>query len=75
MRPIVKSRLTKDGISITLHTEFRYEPLSFGGIGLFDPILIQGVGRIFFITKHFWKPTQSCPLLCDNLSTLQLEAD
>ena len=74
MRPIVKFGLTKAGISSNLHTAVRYGPQSIGGIGLFEPFMIQGSGRMAFLIKHCWKPTPSSPFLCANLSTLQLEA-
>ena len=74
MWPIVKFGLAKDGISSTLHTVVRYGPWSLGGIGLFDPFVIQGVGQISFLIEHYWKSTPSSPILWANLSTLQLEA-
>ena len=72
MWSIVKFGLTKAGISNTLHTVI-YGSWSLWGIGLFDPFFIQGSGQIDSLIKHFWKLTPSSPLLCANLSTLQLE--
>ena len=74
MQSIVQFGLTKAGISSTLHTAVRYGNSSLGGIGLFDPFIIQGTGRITFLIKHYWKSNTSSPLLRDNLDTLQLEA-
>ena len=44
MRHIVTFGLTKDGISITLHTTVIYGPWYLEGIGTFDPFLIQVAG-------------------------------
>ena len=74
MQPIVKIGLTKGGISCILHTELRYGPRSLGCIGLSDPFMIQGTGRIVFLIKQYWNSTTSRPLLWSNLSTIQLEA-
>ena len=74
MQPNVKFGLTNAVISSTLHTAVRHGPCSLGGIGLFDPFVIQGTGRIGFIIKHHWNSTPSIPLLRYNLSNLQLEA-
>ena len=74
MRPIVKCGLTKAGIISDLHTDVRYRPCSLGGIELLDPIFIQGYGQIDVLIEHFWKLTLSIPLLCTNLSNLQLKA-
>ena len=46
MQLIVKFLITKDGIRSTLHTAVRYGIISLGGVGIFDPIIIQGVGKI-----------------------------
>ena len=73
MRPILKFGLTKAGISSTLHIEFIHGPLSLEVIGLFDPFTTQGAFQIAFLIFFFWKPTTSSPLICVNLSTLQLE--
>ena len=72
MQPIVTFEITKADINITLHTAVRYGPHSLGGIGIFDPFLIQITSRISFLIKHYWKSTPSIPLLWDNMSTLQL---
>ena len=74
MQHIVKFRLTKDVISSTIYKSVRYCPRSLSGIIIFDPIFIQGEGRIAFLIKHLWKNTPSIPLIGDKLSTLQLEA-
>ena len=74
MQHIVKFGLTKAGISSTLHTAVRYGPWSLGGVGLFDPFMIQGTDIIAFLIEHYWDSTPSSPLLWSNLSTLQLEA-
>ena len=74
MQTIVKFRLTKAGISSTIHTAVRYGPWYLGGILLYDPFMIQGTVPIAFLDKHFWKMAPSSPLLCANLSTLQFEA-
>ena len=52
MRPIVKLGLTKDSVSSNLHTEGIYGTQYLGGIGLFEPFVIQGAGRISFLIKH-----------------------
>ena len=74
MQPIVKFGLTKAGIISTIHTAVMYGTCSLGGIVLFNPIMIQVAGQIAFIIENCWKPTPSCTLLLDDLSTLQLEA-
>ena len=75
MQHIVKLGLTKAGKSNTLHTTVKKGHHSLVGIGLFDPILIQGASKIVFLIKHFWKFSPYISLLRSNLSTLQLEAD
>ena len=72
MRPVIKFRLTRDGKSSNLHTSVRYGPYYLGGIGIFEPIVIQGSGLISFLIKKICKPTPSISLLCANLSTFQL---
>ena len=49
MRPIVKFGRTKAGRISTLHTAVRDGPQYLGGIGLFDPFVIQGAGQIAFL--------------------------
>ena len=49
MQPFVKFGFNKAGVSSTLHTAVKYGPRSLGGIGIFDPFLIQGTGRIAFL--------------------------
>ena len=71
---IVKFGLTKVGIINTLHIVIIYGTRSLGGIGLFDPFVIQGTGIIAFLVKHYWNSTLSSPILWYNLSTLKLEA-
>ena len=44
IQPIVKFGLTKAGIISNLHMAVRYGPRSLGGIGTFDPFLIQVAG-------------------------------
>ena len=72
MQPIIKLGLTKSSISNILHTEVRYGTPSLGGIGKKNPFVIQGIGRIYFLIKQFWKSNPSSPLLWDNMATLQL---
>ena len=74
MQPIVKFKVTKYGISSTLHTAVRYGPWYLVGTGIFDLFVIQGAGRIDFLIEHYWKLTPYIPLLWANLSTLKLEA-
>ena len=74
MQPIVKFEHNKDGISSTLHKVISHGTRSLGGIGIFDPFVIQGTYSIAFLIKHYWKLTPSIPLFWDNLFTLQLEA-
>ena len=74
MQTIVQFGLTKADISIAFHTAVRYGPQSIGGIGLFDPFMNKGAAQIAFLIKNCWKPTPSSPLLCANLSTIQLES-
>ena len=74
MQPIVKFMITKTGIISTLQTAVWYGPHSLGGIGIFDPIMIQGSGQIVFLIKKFCEKTPSSPLLHANLYHLQLEA-
>ena len=73
MQPIVKFRLTKTVISSTLHTVVRYGSRYIGGIVLFEPSVIQAVGRIDFLIKHYYKLTPSRPLLRAGLYILKLE--
>ena len=73
MWPILKFGLNKDGISSTLHTVVRYGSRYIGGIVLFDPSVIQAVGRIDFLIKHYYKLTPYRPLLWAGLSILKLE--
>ena len=73
MKPIVKLRLTKSSISSTHHTAVIYGPQYLGGIGLFDPFMIQGADRISFLIKQLWKHNPSSPLINANLLTIQLE--
>ena len=44
MRPIVKFGLTKAVMNRNLHTDVRYGLLYLCGIGIFEPIVIQGAG-------------------------------
>ena len=74
MQPIVKFELTKSGISSTLHMAVRYGPRYIGRIGIFELIVIQGEFWIYFLIKHWWKPTPCIPILRDNLFNIQLEA-
>ena len=74
MQTIVKFGLTKAGIISTLHTAVRYGRRSIGSIGIFDPFLIQGIGRIYILIKHYWGSNPYIPLLRDNLANLKLEA-
>ena len=69
---MVKFRLTNSGISSTLHTVVRYEHRSLGGIGLFEPLIIQGTDRIVFLTEHYCKSILSIAPPRDNLATLKL---
>ena len=68
MQPNVTFWLNKACICSTSHKAVRY------GIGIFEPIMIQDTGQIEFLIEHCLKPTTYSPLLCANLSTLQLEA-
>ena len=74
MQTIVKFGLNKSGISSTLHTAVKYGLQYLGGIGIFDPFVIQGSVRIAFLIVHYWKLIPSIPLPQAELSTLQLEA-
>ena len=73
MQPIVKFGLIKSGISSTLYTAFGYWPRFLGGVRLFDPFVIQGIGIISFLVEYYWKSTPSSPLLQAKLATLTLE--
>ena len=73
MKPIVKFRLTKSVIISTLHAVVRYGPRLLGGIRLFGPFVIQGIGKIAILIKHYYMLTPSRPLLRDKQATLQLE--
>ena len=73
MKPIVKSGITKDVISSTLHKAVTYGHCSLGGIGSFEPFVIQGAGQIVFLITEYWKLTPSSPLLWVSLCNLQLE--
>ena len=73
MQHIINFWLTKDGISSSLHTVFRYGPRSLEGIVLFDPFVIQVTGWVALLIKNYWKSTPSSPFFWYNLSTLQLE--
>ena len=73
MQIIVNFGLTKAGISSTLHTVIRYVHCSLDGIGIFDPVFIQGAGWISFLIKHWWNWTPYIPLLYANLSIMKLE--
>ena len=75
MHLIVKFVLAKAGISITLRTAVRYGPRYLRGIGIFEPFVIQGTGRIAFLIEHFWRSNPSRPLLRANLDTLQQKAE
>ena len=52
MQHIVKFGITKVGIRSPLHKVVRYGPRSIGGIGPFDPFVIQGADQIAFLIKH-----------------------
>ena len=73
MQPTVKFGLTKAGIVSTIHTVVRYGPCSLGGIGIFDPIRIQGASQIDFLIEHCHKFNPSILLLRANVSNLHLE--
>ena len=73
MLHIVKCGLTKADISSTPHTVVRYGPWSLVSIGIFDPFMIQGVGRIAFLIEKYCKLNPSRPLLWANLFNIQLE--
>ena len=53
MRPFVKFGLNKAGMSITFHTSVIYGTRFLGGIGLFEPFVIQGARRITFLIEHY----------------------
>ena len=72
MQHIVKFGLTKASKSSTLQAVVIYGPWSLGGIGIFDPLVIQRAIQISFIIKHYYKLTSYSLLLWANLSTIQL---
>ena len=73
MTPLLHSHLPKAGINRNFPRALLYGTKEYGGLGLHDPYLLQGIHHIADIMEHTWKQTPTGHFLQCNIESMKAE--
>lgn len=73
MAPMLRSYLPKAGFNRNFPRDILYGSKEYGGLGLHNPYLLQGIHHVADIIEHLWKRTPTGHFFKCNIESLRLE--